>query len=989
MRNIQFINAGAGSGKTYTLTAKLAELIKDGKTTPSRVILTTFTKMAAEEFRVKARSMLLSAGLHERAAEMDSATIGTVHSVALGYIQKYWYLLGLGAGVQAMPEEDESTYIGTTLFRVATPEDIAVFTKYADAVPIRQGQSSKNDYDYWKDDINHLVQSAETFGVEDLSRSLEESLALFDDIFMDEPTGETKTLRREVIERMFRIAGRWREEFNRYKKEHNLISYNDMEKLFMELLGNPIVQGDISEGVDYVFVDEFQDSNPTQVRIFDALSDIVAKGSFWVGDPKQAIYDFRGCDTRLTGAVTSVIESRAKSGEQGFGYSVLGESYRSDPKLVELTNKVFVPVFAKELSADKVELTPHNPSVLPDDLPRVRHWSMVPGRTATGRESYSQALASETLAVSVFNLLYGESSVKEVVDKESGALRPLRPSDVAVLCRYSNEVDELANRLRELGVPVSLDLGRDASSVELAFVCAALNYIIGSTNLLEAEIAYMYDSIGVKDLIEAPDKVREREVFARLDALRNALQDKPVSYVVSSVIDALDLERKSSMWGAGPDRLNTLEAVKALAASYESRCIGRGEAATLAGFINTLSSDGVTIDRKTLLGGVNVMTYHKAKGLEWNVVILSTLTDDPLDKKKFFKRNYFGVNVRRLNDPTPKNLYSDFVLRYIPRVWSSNNSSVSDNVIQRIEGRPDVKATRDEIRSEQARLLYVGVTRARDLLITFSPKPEEMGWLKNIGIESLGCKDINGGRGPLWGTGNPKAWIEKMGRDFAEAEIPEAPISCMITAEGNTPKKEKYLSPSSMDGDAAGMSATAVFPKDGKCVRIPVGSVPESQYALLGTCIHNAFAAFRVGDAVRNEAIADRTVEQYGFKDTLPDPAAFVRAWESLCEFLKETYGDPVALYHELPFAYRKGDGQVVTGEMDLVWETADGCVLVDFKNYPGFDDVLDENSKFYVGKYFPQMSCYNEALAKAGKKVLGTLIFYAVQGRIVEIASK
>ena len=105
MKNIQYINAGAGSGKTRTLTDKLSQLIQEGETTPSRVILTTFTERAAEEFRQKARARLVANGLHDRVAELDSAMIGTVHSVALRYIRKYWYLLGLGADVKPIPEE--------------------------------------------------------------------------------------------------------------------------------------------------------------------------------------------------------------------------------------------------------------------------------------------------------------------------------------------------------------------------------------------------------------------------------------------------------------------------------------------------------------------------------------------------------------------------------------------------------------------------------------------------------------------------------------------------------------------------------------------------------------------------------------------------------------------------------------------------------------------------------------------------------------------
>ena len=989
MRNIEFINAGAGSGKTYTLTSKLAALIEKGETTPSRVILTTFTKLAAEEFRVKARAMLLARGLHERAAEMDSATIGTVHSMALGYIQRYWYLLGLGAGVQAMPEEDETRYISATLFRVATPEDVSVFSRYADAVPIRQGNPPYHvDYEYWKADIKQLVENAETFGIVDFDKSLSESLALFDDIFQDEGEGELKSLRRDVVLRMFRIAGEWRREFTRYKKEHNLISYNDMERLFMELMTIPQVREDISQGVDYVFVDEFQDSNPTQVRIFDTLSDIVGKGSFWVGDSKQAIYDFRGCDTRLTGAVTALIESRAKAGEEGFSYSSLGKSYRSDPELVELVNRVFVPVFSGDLTPDKVALQPNNVPVLPDTSPRIVHWNMVPGETPTGKPSYSQGFALETLAANIYNLVNGVFPVRQVVDKESGELRDLRPSDIAVLCRYGDEVKDLAFRLQDFGIPVSTDVKRGTDSIEVAFLCAALNYILGTTNLLDAEIAYMYDALGVEDIIEHPETVHDQEVFVRLDRLKEELAGKPVPYVVSSVIDSLDLENKASMWGDGLVRMNTLETVKAMAATYETQCLGRGEAATLAGFINMLSSDGVVIDRSIQTEGVNIMTYHKAKGLEWNVVVLSSLADDAFDSKKFFKRNYFGVNVRRLSEPTPENLYSDFVLRYIPRIWSVARAKIPDNTVRRITARPDMAQIQKGIRSELSRLLYVGVTRARDVLITFSPKVDEMGWMKNVGIESVGCTDLNGGWGSIWGAGNPQAWVIKTDRDLIEGEDEEEEISSLALPGIHTERREKYLAPTSvhdMNGQAA---YECVFPVEGAPERITIVGNANGRYDLLGTCLHNIFAVYKEEeiDLAWNYITVEDTVKRYGFEDVLTDSSTIIRAMENLYAFLRKTYGNPVRVYRELPFMYvREGSGQVVSGEMDLVWETDEGCVLVDYKNYPGYDDVLDPDSQFFVGKYFSQMMCYREALRRTGKKVLCVLIYYAVQGRLLK----
>ena len=980
MKNIEYINAGAGSGKTYTLTDKLATLIGEGRTTPSRVILTTFTKMAAEEFRVKARARLVEQGQPERAAEMDSATIGTVHAVALKYIQRYWYLLGLGAGVKAIPEEEEQSYIAATLYRVATDEDIAVFGKYAEAAGLRVSMSNRTDYDYWRRDIHELVNKAETFGVTDLDGSLKESLDLFEDVFQDEGEGETKTLRRDVVRRMFRIAAEWRSEYARYKRENNLVSYNDMETLFLQLLDHPQVRDDISQGVDYVFVDEFQDSNPTQVRIFDRLSELVAVKSFWVGDPKQAIYDFRGCDTRLTGAVMSLIEKRARDRESGFTFRTLDRSYRSDPALVELANKVFVPVFSRSLTEDKVRLDPERTDLLPADAPRIVHWSTVPGTTATGRPSFNKEVVAETLAVNVRNLVCGAGPVREVVDKDTGCLRPLRPSDIAVLCRGNAEVEALSSRLRTLGVPVSSALSADAGRAEMALLCCALNYMLGPSSLLEAEIAHLFDALSVESIVERPAGVKDSEVFRRLDRLRETLAGRPVPEVVGAVIDILDLEGFASRWGSVAERRSVLESARALAAGYETSSIDAGRAATLAGFVNLLSSQGVEVGQTAQRGGVNVMTYHKSKGLEWNVVVLSTLGDNPLDGKTFFPRNLFGVQVRRLSDPTPDNLYSRFILRYLPAI-----ASIPETVRARLGVRPEVARIQADLLSEQARLLYVGVTRARDVLITISGKLDKMEWLKNLGITpAKDCATLDGKPGELWGAGRPRALIIQADRVPEGEDLPDAEPRMLSLAEESPVYDPRYLSPSKLASSGTTAVFSQVYPVGGPAERIAVGG-GTAQWDVMGTCIHNILAACREDDEQGSVRTAVRTVSAYGLDQVLPDPAGIVRAAGNLYGFLREGWGEPVAVHHEMPFSYADG-GRVVTGEMDLVWETPQGCVLVDFKNYPGYDDVLDESSAFWAGKYLPQMECYAGALRRAGRNVLAVLIFYAVQGRIIRV---
>lgn len=96
-----------------------------------------------------------------------------------------------------------------------------------------------------------------------------------------------------------------------FKREKNLLDFSDMEKYMRDLLQNEEVVSEISKSYRYLFVDEFQDSSPIQVKIFDTLSDMM-EHSYWVGDYKQAIYGFRGTDVELIKAVVDRISKKRK-----------------------------------------------------------------------------------------------------------------------------------------------------------------------------------------------------------------------------------------------------------------------------------------------------------------------------------------------------------------------------------------------------------------------------------------------------------------------------------------------------------------------------------------------------------------------------------------------------------------------------------------------------------------------------------------------------
>ena len=93
MKNITYFNAGAGSGKTYKLTEELVKIFGSGDAAPENVILTTFTKAAAADFKRKTREKLLSKGMFDSAASLEDAQIGTfrrspLHQEVLVYPRK-------------------------------------------------------------------------------------------------------------------------------------------------------------------------------------------------------------------------------------------------------------------------------------------------------------------------------------------------------------------------------------------------------------------------------------------------------------------------------------------------------------------------------------------------------------------------------------------------------------------------------------------------------------------------------------------------------------------------------------------------------------------------------------------------------------------------------------------------------------------------------------------------------------------------------------
>ena len=176
MKNVLYVSAGAGSGKTFYLTNLLSNKLK-GTINPSEVILTTFTELAAAEFKEKSREALLAVpGLQNKAIELDSGAIGTVHSIALGFVKKYWYLLGISPQVNVMSEADKNFYINQSLASMVTDADLASFNNYCKTFDLRDDGNTQ-DLDFWIGYLEEMVNTIDNYNVTDANLIVSENKA--------------------------------------------------------------------------------------------------------------------------------------------------------------------------------------------------------------------------------------------------------------------------------------------------------------------------------------------------------------------------------------------------------------------------------------------------------------------------------------------------------------------------------------------------------------------------------------------------------------------------------------------------------------------------------------------------------------------------------------------------------------------------------------------------------------------------------------------
>jgi len=867
--DIEILSAGAGSGKTYTLTARMTDLLRSG-VRPSGILATTFTQKAAAELQDRVRVRLLEAGMTEAANELSGALIGTVHSIGIRLLQRFAFEAGVSPLVEVIAESDSQRLFNESLAQVLTEPRMEAMTLLAD----RLGLTKKKDgepYD-WRRLIRNLtdVARANNFSKETLEKSKQLSWSTFQKMLppaqntdsltwnnrlisaidqtvaaLEANDTDTTKVTREAAETLKSIQNQlkwrgelyWHEwvkigkitvgtkskdllenlqalvqqsdehqefqadirafifmvfdismdalgEFAQYKKKRGLIDYTDMETYVSRLLRVESVRKTLSQEIDLLLVDEFQDTSPIQLDIFLQLSQL-ANRSIWVGDPKQSIYGFRGAEPALMQAII-----RASGGvREG---NILKTSWRSRADLVYAANAIFAKAFTN-LPHEQIVLTPHFTKEKEQGTAAplaLHHWhfkSELDERKQPGKPWLENCIADQVCTVL--------RQQWPVFTKKRDATRPVRAGDIAILCRNNRDCAVVAEALHRMGLKASISRSGLLETPEIRLVLSGLKYLLTPSDALStAEILVLSGSKTLEQVVNermaslhyaAPSTAIEVETVIRwsdaplmhqLDSLRARTVDLSASEILNLMLDELDIRRIIARLGQTEQRLDNIERLRRYALEYESACSRLHSAASLGGLLLWLNRLGETTADEQGSGesedAIKVLTYHRSKGLEYPVTICHNL-DQPL------KEQIWGFNlVAETPEPNLNDILGQRWLRFWVNPYADQFKKTRLETTM-LASEEWSKATRTAL-EEEARLLYVGLTRARDYLI-FPTGARGTGWLNRVfnhGDESIPTLDVHSDETPFYHQGQVIHCHSEI--LFKPKDFPEQPADAVV-----------------------------------------------------------------------------------------------------------------------------------------------------------------------------------------------------------------
>jgi ATP-dependent helicase/nuclease subunit A len=759
--------------------------------------------------------------------------------------------------------------------------------------------------------------------------------------------------------------------YDEVKARHRAVDQVDLLLRLRDLVRDRLdVRADYQALFDHVFVDEFQDTDPLQAEIVLFLCERGASARSWrevavapgkltiVGDPKQSIYRFRRADIAMYAAVREILERGPHL------VAKLTANFRCEPDLVEWLNgrfdRLLGPSVDGEPVFDAAEGTVRNERLLAgregSRAPRVRVLKLAadPARKPEYR-------AAEAKALGAWLRRLGAGGEREVVDPATGARRPARFGDVAVLVASTTHLPLLFAELDRLGVPYAARGGQVflGEPLHRQFLLALraiadLDDGVAQAALLRAPFfALDYDDLARARAADASSthagvlRARAAEAFAQ-DLRRRRLERSPGA-------TARDLLEKTAFGrhvALGPNGAQRLDALRELCLALDA--VAAAEALDYDGATARLRAwaiDPVQLDPPRPVGAdaVQVLSIHQAKGLEFPVVVL---WDACADLAARDVRGAFTID----RDGASWALALDGI------AWEEPEDA-------------DVAAReRRYLDAERRRLVYVAATRARDLLVlpvAGDPDPRRITGALAAGAPAEGMEALE-----AYTVGAEPSWARELPDPVAPARGDGSALAEAVAAAWRS-ASEAAVAPRFAPAAVSGEAHRAAEPRDEEA-----GAVRPARTSrfgpVFGETVHRAIGIALAEPALSPAAAVARAARATGLADRAGEAAADVgRALSALSAAgLRRAPGADLQL--EYPVAFASG-GKLLSGYVDLLAAEGGGVTVIDFKtDAPPQGDVAASHPA-----YVEQVRSYARILRELGvaTAVRAGLLFTAEEG--------
>ena len=996
-RNFSVV-ASAGSGKTTAITKRVLSIARSPnavKILPCLVVV-TFTNRAADEMQQRTRQALLQENLRpDVQTAFNRAFFGTIHSFCMKLLTDFGHFLGLPAPLELVEDDDDlwqefaqnQTRIGRslgekdrgTLLRFVQAGNLMELARRARSAVLQlPGPSPCPPLDFAE-----VYQSVDQAGRDNIAKSQAELRewerrfagdweylrwpvcftapnARFTQLWQE----KFAPLRKWICEAATCVAAEVQRDYLDFRLDHGLVTYGDQIALAEELLQHPVAAQRIREENFRVILDEAQDTEPLQFSVLlEATRPPEAEG-LWlqdrrlgprpghfcmVGDFQQSIY-WRRADLNYYRTVHQALIAD-KHGES-LEFAV---TFRLDQKQLDFVNETFREILNnKGGQVPFVELQPR-PEILPGKVIRV--------------PLVAKQLLPEGKKLKDYQKARFEAEYLARWIKDAGLEKLSADSwrEVAILCPRKAWLQTMAAALRRVGLPVAIQSERDVKgdSPAYAWLTALLTIMTDPLNAYEI-VGVLREIFGASDhdlaVFSEGQKTRFRideilsatgkisSVLHTLAEIRQRAEGLALFDAVTLIIEQTQLRERLLLLPATEfgDLARELDALLAQAAEAEANGM------ILAGFAEQLRNDFASpraVRFSADDNAIQLITSHKAKGSEWQAVIVPFL-------------------ARELRVPSPR--YPHFV-----------KSPVDGELIIAFGKEDKSKDLKEAIecaqQQELERLLYVATTRARHALVVvldqeiFSNSEGKLPRTAQL-RRLLRDKDSYSGEFDQHSSTideifEPSPTV-RQAPEKNGAEIEPLTSRELKGAAKRASEFVRKITPSALDSDVP--------------AEVRTRSRLDNLATLYGRWWHKFFERLDWKGGIDSA--------QKLFEEKLPispDPQAAAEDWNatrrnlfsdaSIARFLAS---DETLFHAEFPFSWRRNDRSVLEGLIDsiMINRKAGRCLLLDWKT----NEVSSSDAEIFRARYRPQLAAYWKAVGEITHLEVEAGLFSTALGRLL-----